>query len=146
MHLLCCYCYSRSVISDSLRPHGLQPAKLQRPWDFSGQEYWSGLPFPPLGDLPNPGIKPRSPALQADSLPLSHQGSLGFLYIFMICNAAVQWGEFWSCLKSLQGLESLRDCFSRVVDGNGEHAPYKRHQAVDIALCLAKVWHGTRQP
>ena len=36
---------------------------------FSRQEYWSGLPFPSPGDLPNPGIKPRSPALQADSLP-----------------------------------------------------------------------------
>ena len=33
------------------------------------QEYWSGLPFPSPGDLPNPGIKPRSPALQADSFP-----------------------------------------------------------------------------
>ena len=40
--------------------------------EFSGQEYWSGLPCPPPGDLPNPGIKPTSPAspaLQADSLP-----------------------------------------------------------------------------
>ena len=36
---------------------------------FSRQEYWSGLPFPSPGDLPNPGIEPRSPALQADSLP-----------------------------------------------------------------------------
>ena len=35
---------------------------------FSRQEYWSGLPFPSPGDLPNPGIKPRSPALQADAL------------------------------------------------------------------------------
>ena len=46
--------------------------------EFSRQEYWSGLPCPPLGDLPNPGIEPMSPvspALQADSLPLSHQGS-----------------------------------------------------------------------
>ena len=33
------------------------------------QEYWSDLPFPSPGDLPDPGIKPRSPALQADSLP-----------------------------------------------------------------------------
>ena len=38
---------------------------------FSKQEYWSGLPFPSPGDLPNPGIKPRSPALQADSLNLN---------------------------------------------------------------------------
>jgi len=35
---------------------------------FSRQEYWSGLPFLFPGDLPNPGIKPRSPALEADSL------------------------------------------------------------------------------
>ena len=43
---------------------------------FSRQEYWSGLPFPTLGDFPNPGIEPRPPVLQADSLPLSHRGSL----------------------------------------------------------------------
>ena len=36
---------------------------------FSRQEYWNGLPFPSPGDLPNPGIEPRSPALQAESLP-----------------------------------------------------------------------------
>ena len=35
---------------------------------FSRQEYWSGLPLPSLGDLPDPGIEPRSPALQADAL------------------------------------------------------------------------------
>ena len=35
---------------------------------FSRQEYWSGLPFPSPGDLPNPGIEPRSPAMQADAL------------------------------------------------------------------------------
>ena len=40
---------------------------------FSRQGHWSGLPFPSPGDLPDPGIEPRSPALQAD--PLSHQGS-----------------------------------------------------------------------
>ena len=46
--------------------------------EFSRQAYWSELPFPSLGDLPNPGIEPvspDSPALQADSLPLSHLGS-----------------------------------------------------------------------
>ena len=43
---------------------------------FSRQEHWSGLPFPPPGDLPDPGIEPVSPALQVDSLPLSHQGSI----------------------------------------------------------------------
>ena len=43
--------------------------------EFPRQEYWSGLPFPSPGDLPDPGIEPTFPALQADSLPLSHQGS-----------------------------------------------------------------------
>ena len=38
------------------------------------QEYWSRLPRPPPGDLPNPGIQPRSPALQADSLPSEPPG------------------------------------------------------------------------
>ena len=43
--------------------------------EFPRQEYWSSLPFPPPGDLPDSGIETVSPALQADSLPLSHQGS-----------------------------------------------------------------------
>ena len=42
--------------------------------EFSRQEYWSGLPFPSLGDLPDPGIEPGSPALQADSLPPESPG------------------------------------------------------------------------
>ena len=43
--------------------------------EFSRQEYGSGLPCPPPGDLPNLEIEPASPAWKADSLPLSHQGS-----------------------------------------------------------------------
>ena len=42
---------------------------------FMRQEYWRGVPFPSPEDLPDPGIEPTSPALQADSLPLSHRGS-----------------------------------------------------------------------
>ena len=53
-------CVSCSLMSDSLRPHGLS-------MEFSRQEYWSRLPFSSPGDLPDPEIKPRSPALQADS-------------------------------------------------------------------------------
>ena len=54
---------------------------------FSRQEYWSGLPYPPPGDLPNPGIKPRSPELQADSLPSEPPGetltNTGFIKMFI---------------------------------------------------------------
>ena len=42
--------------------------------EFSRQEHWSGLPFPPLGHLPNPQIKLGSPVLQAHSLPAEHPG------------------------------------------------------------------------
>ena len=65
---------SHSVVSDSLRPHGLQPARLLCPWGFSRPEYWSGLSCPPLGDLLDPGIGPRSPTLRADSLPAESPG------------------------------------------------------------------------
>ena len=62
------YVLSHWVMSNSSRPHELGPSRLLCPWEFSRQEYWSGLPFPSSGELPDPGIKPRSPALQADSL------------------------------------------------------------------------------
>ena len=46
---------------------------------FSRQEYWSGLPFPSPGDLPDPGIEPQFPTLQADLYCPSHQGSPVFV-------------------------------------------------------------------
>ena len=51
---------------------------------FSRQEYWSGLPFPSPGDLPNPGIEPGSPALQADSLPTEPLGKPFKLQVLLI--------------------------------------------------------------
>ena len=65
--VLCNVCVSHSVVFDSLWHHGLS-------MEFSRQEYWSGLPFPFSGDLPDPKIEPRSPALQADSLPSALPG------------------------------------------------------------------------
>ena len=62
------------VMSNSETP---RTVALQAPLSMgiSWQEYWIGPPCPPPGALPHPGIEPRSPALQADALPLSHQGS-----------------------------------------------------------------------
>ena len=59
---------SHSAVSDSAIPWSVA---CQAPLSvgFSRHEYWNGLPFPSPGDLPNPGIEPGSPALQADSLP-----------------------------------------------------------------------------
>ena len=64
-----CAVLSHLVMSDSLWPHGLQSTRLFCPWGFFRQECWSGLPCPAPGDLPNPGIKPRSSTLQAYTLP-----------------------------------------------------------------------------
>ena len=59
---------------------------------FSRQEYWNGLPFPSPGDLPKPGIEPRSSTLQADALTSASPGSLQGLY-----NKNV------SCLRTVSG-------------------------------------------
>ena len=70
---------SLSVMSSSLQPHGLwtTPWTLQLPgqsMEFFRPEHWSGYLFPSPGDLPKPEIKPRSPALLADSLPAEPPG------------------------------------------------------------------------
>ena len=82
---VCVYMLGRYIMSDSFET--LWTGALQAPLSmgFSRQEYWSGLPFPPPRDLPNPGIKPMSQThviktlgllpWQADSLPLCHLGS-----------------------------------------------------------------------
>ena len=57
------------VVSNSLAPMDCSLPSSSVHGIFSKQEYWSGLPFPSPGGLPNPGIEPRSPSLQADSLP-----------------------------------------------------------------------------
>ena len=61
-----CVCVSRSVMSNSVTPWTTASQAILS-MEFSRQKYWSGLPFSSPGD-PDPGIKPRSPALQVDSL------------------------------------------------------------------------------
>ena len=64
MHVLCyiMLMLSRSVMSDSLQPHGLSPTRLLCPWDFSGKNTGVGCHFPPPGYFPDLGIEPVSPA------------------------------------------------------------------------------------
>ena len=83
---------SHLLVSDSVAP---QTVALQAPlsMEFSKQEYWSGLPFPSLGDLPHPGIKPRSPALQMDSLP-SYS-----LYLVLFFHVTWHLLHYFSCLS-----------------------------------------------
>ena len=62
-----CVCVSLCHVRLCVTPW-IGACQLPLSMGFSRQEYWSGLPLPSPGDLPSPGIKPRSPALQADSL------------------------------------------------------------------------------
>ena len=62
---------------------------------FSRQEYWSGLPFPSPGDLPDPGIEPGSPALQADALPSEPPYCNFLLFISVLISSLL-------CISSLK--------------------------------------------
>ena len=63
---ICFLSVTFSVMSNFLRPHGIA-CQAPLPMAFPRQEYWSGQPFPSPGALPDSGIKPESPTLQADS-------------------------------------------------------------------------------
>ena len=99
-------CISHLGVSDSLRPSGL--AAGQNPWsmEFSRQEYWSGLPFPSAKDLPNPGIKPRSPALQADSLPSEPPATL-LLVIGVFIFSIYSWFILEDCMHLPKNLSQI---------------------------------------
>ena len=73
-----CYVLIHSVVSDSFRPHGLQPARLLCPWDSPGKNTGVGFYALLQGTLPNPGIETRSPTMQADSLPSEPPGKPNF--------------------------------------------------------------------
>ena len=67
---VCLVAQSCLTLCDPMTVAGQSPLSM----GFSRQEYWCGLPCTPPGDLPNPGTEPRSPALQADSLPSDPPG------------------------------------------------------------------------
>ena len=67
MKFKCHESVSCSIVPDSLLPPWTVAHEASLSMGFSTEEYWSGLPFPTPEDLPNSGIKPGSPALQADS-------------------------------------------------------------------------------
>ena len=77
-----------SVVSEVFATLWAVDLKAPMSMGFSRKEYWSGLPCPSPGDLPNPGVKPASPAcpaLQADSLPTEPPGKPYYMcYIYAI--------------------------------------------------------------
>ena len=78
--VLSCFSYIWLFATPCTVPH-----QASLPMGFPQQECQSGLPGPPLGYLPNPGIEPASLELQANSLPLSHKGSPIYTYIKSLC-------------------------------------------------------------
>ena len=72
-------------MSDSCNPNWNVARQAPLSLGFSRQEYWSGLPFPSPGSLPDPGHRPGSPALQADSLPIDLQGKPYFISSCCCC-------------------------------------------------------------
>ena len=66
--------HAKSLVSDSMGHYG--PCQAPLSMGFSRQEYWSGLPFPPPGDLPHPGIEPMSPTLAGGFFTTEPPGKL----------------------------------------------------------------------
>ena len=96
--VLCCAVLSHPVVSDSVTPWAvaLQTSLFT---GFCRQEYWSGLPYIPQGDLPNSGVEPWSPTLQVDSLLSESPGKPNASYLtlslynlilrVMVCNQLI---------------------------------------------------------
>ena len=94
--------------------------------EFSRQGYWSGLPFPSLADLPCLGIKPKSPTLEVDALPLSHQRSPTF-----------KWSEV------AQSCPTLRDPMDCSLPGSSIHEIFQARVLVWVAISFSR---GSVQP
>ena len=125
---------SRSIASDSSQPHGLQPAQLLCRWGFSRQEYWSGLPCVSPADLPDPGMEPRSPALQAESLQSKPPGKPIF-----IANLSSN-GKESAC--NAGDLGSITGSGRSAGEGNGQPLQYSfLENSMDREAWLATV-HG----
>ena len=92
---------------------------------FFRQEYWSGLPFPYPGDLPDPGIEPRSPTLQADTLTSEPPGNKYHLKVIQVHSPTITAEEdeveqFYEDLEDLLELTPPKDVFFIIGDWNAK--------------------------
>ena len=101
--LHCCWLAAKSFIFDSFVISWTVVRQAPLSMEFPRQEYWSGLAFPSPRGLPNTGIKPRSPVLQADSLPSESQGSPSLGYLTNRNLLSHSSGDWKSEIKCWQG-------------------------------------------
>ena len=96
------------LVAQSCLTHGLEPPHQAS--EFSRPEYWSGLPIPSPGDLPNPGVEPRSPTLQMDSL-LSEPPGKPYLYFNMFSHTVSQSSKVAPYFISLRFVSESQDSY-----------------------------------
>ena len=105
-------------MSDSLWPYGLQPTRLFCPWNFPGKNNGMGCHFFRQGIFPTQGSNPSLPHWQADSVPLSHLGTLWFLttpvFKTLFSNTGRKWRETFidiTIYKKVLSISLLLPCF-----------------------------------
>ena len=111
-YVLCLVTQSYPTLCDPMdsRTRG-PPTRLLCPWGFSRQKYWTGLPCPLPGNIPNPGIKPRSPTLKADSLSSESLGkpkNIGVGNLFLLQGIFQPRNQTDICMQ----VDSLPACIS----------------------------------
>ena len=134
-------------MSDSFATPWTVVCQLLCPWDFPGKKYWSGLPFPSPGDLPNPGIESASSALQVDSFPLNHLGSLTPSYPSNVEMLTIVWVLLPSSFKWIptQPPESGPEILGNPVTGSPSPCmnPYPNVSCFDRWLTCVPLRVGT---
>ena len=104
--------------------------------EFSRPEYWSGQPFPSPGNLPNSGIKPRSSALQVDSLPAEPQGEPK-----SVLNSALQSPPWWRGVGLVQA--HVKPGGSMGSLGSSSHTCWSGHRWRGGISCVAVLHTGS---
>ena len=99
---------------------------------FSRQEYWSELPFPSPGDLPDPGKKPRSPALEADTLACEPQGSL----ILVLILNTLSLKKISLLAQRLKRLPPMRETWVRSL---GREDPLEKEMATHSSILAWRI-------
>ena len=126
---------SHLIVSNSLQPHGLQPTRFLCPRNSPGKNIGVGCWFPSPGNLVNPGMKPRSPALQADSL-LSKPLGWNVVYLWGLFLDEINVWTSWLSLKKRKSPSAKQVDIIQATEGLNRT---KRRRKDKPASCLN--WH-----